>query len=554
VLNSQRFDTRYQVSPGHKLWLSGVTPPGEHGGKVDYLFTVADRSATPVSLVELSAEGLLERQHLQEWVIDNPQVLGESVLVVTAEFDRWADTDGVPTRDRLDVLGLDATGRLVVVELKRGTADRDVHLQAITYAALVSRFDLDTLAQAYRDFLVGRGQALDLDACRQRLLDHVDGDWSPELLQRPRQVIIAVDFPKQVTHTVVWLSEMHLDIDLIRVGLWKVEGHLIAAFTRVYPTPGVEEFTLTPARVEAKAAARKLEERSRARNAVHVLVGAGLLPDGTRLRLTPRHGAPQLIREAILAWVDEDGSRATATWNNNTAKPPTWEADGKPYTLTGLANHIFKNVTGWTPDGIQGTTWWDVNTNHVPDTIDPGEWAALAETSLADLAKQLSGARKDWTNLHTLLDNVPPGRWTTYGDVATVIGSHAVPIGTHLATCNAPIRSGSSPQRDVSAQVSGGPTRHARTHPQKSWRPKASASSGMLLSRKPACHWCTTASARRLTALPSKRFSTKEGPQIEWLPTRRLLIRGGHEPVRTAPRGTAAPRSAARHRSELGTR
>ncbi|WP_328949275.1 hypothetical protein OG778_14505 [Streptomyces sp. NBC_00184] len=49
-------------------------------------------------------------------------------------------------RDRLDVLGLDATGRLVVVELKRGTADRDVHLQAITYAALVSRFDLGTLA------------------------------------------------------------------------------------------------------------------------------------------------------------------------------------------------------------------------------------------------------------------------------------------------------------------------------------------------------------------------------------------------------------------------
>lgn len=62
------------------------------------------------------------------------------MLVVTAEYDRWADTDGVPARDRLDVLGLDATGRLVVVELKRGTADRDVHLQAITYAALVSRF------------------------------------------------------------------------------------------------------------------------------------------------------------------------------------------------------------------------------------------------------------------------------------------------------------------------------------------------------------------------------------------------------------------------------
>ncbi|MFD8980064.1 DNA-binding protein [Streptomyces sp. NPDC059564] len=402
---------------------------------MDHLFTVDGGSAAPVSPTTLAAEGLLERQHLQEWVIAHPQILGESVLVITSEFDRWADTDGVPARDRLDVLGLDATGRLVVVELKRGTADRDVHLQAITYAALVSRFDLDTLAQAHREFRKSRGEILELDTCRQRLLDHVDGDWSPELLQRPRQVIIAGDFPKQVTHTVVWLSEMNLDINLIQVGLWKVKDQLVAGFTKVYPTPEVEEFTLAPARIEAKAAAQKLEERSRAQNAVHVIVGAGLIPDGALLRLTPRHGVTEGIREDILAWVDEDSSRASVTWNNNTAKPLTWKSDGKPYTPTGLANHIFTSVTGRKADGIQGTTWWDIDTTHVPDAVDPDEWGALAGTHLASLAKQLNGTSKDWTGLHTLLNAVPAGRWTTYGDVAAVISSHAVPVGTHLATC-----------------------------------------------------------------------------------------------------------------------
>ncbi|MFJ4827588.1 endonuclease NucS domain-containing protein [Streptomyces bacillaris] len=194
---------------------------------MDHLFTVDGRTAMPISRTGLAAESLLERQHLQEWVIAHPQVLGESVLVITAEYDRWADTDGVPARDRLDVLGLDETGRLVVVELKRGTADRDVHLHAIT--------------QAHRGFLSRRGHALDIGACRQRLLDHVDGEWSPALLQRPRQVIIAADFPKQVTHSVVWLSEMGIDIDLVQVGLWRVEGSLVAGFTKVYPTPEVEE-------------------------------------------------------------------------------------------------------------------------------------------------------------------------------------------------------------------------------------------------------------------------------------------------------------------------
>ncbi|MFJ3662615.1 hypothetical protein ACIPPM_19395 [Streptomyces sp. NPDC090119] len=89
---------------------------------MDHLFTVTGETAKPISRTGLAAESLLERQHLQEWVIAHPQVLGESVLVITAEYDRWADTDGVPARDRLDILGLDATGRLVVVELKRGTA------------------------------------------------------------------------------------------------------------------------------------------------------------------------------------------------------------------------------------------------------------------------------------------------------------------------------------------------------------------------------------------------------------------------------------------------
>ncbi|MGW2056071.1 DNA-binding protein [Streptomyces sp. NPDC001840] len=405
---------------------------------MDHLFAVAGRSAAAVVRTSLATEGLLERQHLQEWVIAHPQVLGSSVLVITAEFDRWADTDGVPARDRLDVLGLDATGRLVVVELKRSTADRDVHLQAITYAALVSRFDLDTLAQAHRDFLASRGESVGLDECRQRLRGHVDGDWSPELLLRPRQVIIAADFPKQVTHTVVWLSEMNLDIDLVQVSLWRVEGQLVAGFTKVYPTPEVEEFTLAPARVESEAAARKIEERARAQNAVHVLVGAGLLPDGTRLRLVPRHGAPESIRDAIAAWAREEDGRTTAVWSNNTAKPLLWQADGGAYSPTGLANHIFTSVTGRTADGIQGTTWWDVDTDHVPDGVDPGEWAALAGLDLVRLARQIGGSggsRKDWTDLHTLLENVPSGRWTTYGDVATAIGSHAVPVGTHLAGC-----------------------------------------------------------------------------------------------------------------------
>ncbi|WP_333767531.1 endonuclease NucS domain-containing protein [Streptomyces sp. IBSBF 2435] len=405
---------------------------------MDHLFTVSGQKATPVTRTGLAAEGLEERRDLQEWVIAHPQVLGESVLVVTAEFDRWADSDGVPAKDRLDVLGLDATGRLVVVELKRRRADRDVHLQVITYAALVSRFDLDSLAQAHHRFRKNRGETVTEGDCRQRLLDHVDGEWDPELLRRPRLVIIAADFPKQVTHTAVWLSEMNLDIDLIQVGLWKAEGHLVAGFAKVYPTPEVEEFTLAPARIGSEAAALKIKERSRAQDAVRELVSAGILPDGTRLRLRPQHRVTEEIRQAITAWAAEEVGRTTVRWANTTTDQLTWDADGQSYSAGHLTEHIFTTVTGRSPSSIQGTTWWVVDADHVPEGVDPDEWAALADTDLAQLAKQVRGdvsVGRDWTDFHTVLAAIPSGRWTTYGDLATAIGSHALPIGTHIANC-----------------------------------------------------------------------------------------------------------------------
>ena len=100
--------------------------------------------------ITLAAAGLRERAHLQEWVIANPEILGEGMLVITSEFDRWVSQAGKDP-DRLDVLGLETSGRLVVAELKRDTAPESVSLQAINYAARASRFTPELLAEAYLD-------------------------------------------------------------------------------------------------------------------------------------------------------------------------------------------------------------------------------------------------------------------------------------------------------------------------------------------------------------------------------------------------------------------
>ena len=85
---------------------------------------VGTKTATAVPHVTLAQLQLRERYDLQEWILQNPSILGEELLVITSEYAGFDKT-----AERLDVLALDRQGALTVVELKRsavGTAAASV--------------------------------------------------------------------------------------------------------------------------------------------------------------------------------------------------------------------------------------------------------------------------------------------------------------------------------------------------------------------------------------------------------------------------------------------
>ena len=218
------------------------------------VFTVTGSAATPAQPITLAEAGLRERSDLQEWVLAHPEILGAGVLVVTFEFDRWQGSGGARERDRLDVLGLGADGRLIVAELKRDRAPDTVEMQAIKYAAMASRFTEDTLVEQHARFLARDGAMVDQDAARQGLIDHA-GDLDPELLRRPRIVLVAGSFPPVVTAAVVWLQEMGVDLTLQRVQAYRVfDEKTVVTVSQLFPVPDVEEFTVSPQRQQLQAA------------------------------------------------------------------------------------------------------------------------------------------------------------------------------------------------------------------------------------------------------------------------------------------------------------
>jgi hypothetical protein len=214
----------------------------------ELVFTVSGATATRVDGVPIESLGLTERAHLQEWVIAHPDILGANVLIVAFEFDRWSSTTGTNPKDRLDVLGLGQDGRLLLAELKRGRAPDTVDLQAIKYAAMVSRFAEDSLAELHAEFL-DRTQQLKLTGVEalEKLQAHAVAGLSADLLLRPRIVLLAEDFSPTVTSSVVWLNEQGVDISLRRYQAYRTgSGETMITVSQLYPVAEVGDFEVTP--------------------------------------------------------------------------------------------------------------------------------------------------------------------------------------------------------------------------------------------------------------------------------------------------------------------
>lgn len=226
----------------------------------ELLFTVVGSTAVPAESISLAEAGLKERSHLQEWVLAHPDILGSGVKVVTFEFDRWWSSSGPMPHDRLDVLGLDADGRLVVAELKRDKAPDTTEMQAIKYAAMASRFTVESLAEQHARFRIARGESSSVDEALVELQAHAP-DLSIKTLRQPRIVLLAREYPMVVTASAVWLSEIGLDITLVQFKAYRAtvadnEGashtQVLISVSQLYPVRDVEEFMISPQRLQAR--------------------------------------------------------------------------------------------------------------------------------------------------------------------------------------------------------------------------------------------------------------------------------------------------------------
>lgn len=228
-----------------------------------YLINKSENRIHEISKKSFSELGFRERDHLQEWIANNPECLGEELLIIQKEFDGFNETN-----ERLDLLALDKQGNLVVIENKLDDSGRDVTWQSLKYASYCSSLTKNQLKDVYQKYLDKQGSG---EVAADNLSEFFGNtDYSELQLNQgttQRIIMIAGSFRKEVTSTVLWLMNYKLRIQCIKVTPYKHGENLFLDIEQIIPMKDAEDFVISMAEKaqEEVAAQETMKNRHRLR-------------------------------------------------------------------------------------------------------------------------------------------------------------------------------------------------------------------------------------------------------------------------------------------------
>lgn len=200
----------------------------------------ASNRITKLQEVSFSELGFTERHHLQEWLANQPDALGEELLIIQKEFDGFDDT-----RERLDLLAIDKNGSLVIIENKLDDSGKDVVWQALKYASYCSTLSKSQIAGIFQKYLDKSGPGQDAKAL---ICDFLGEEEFAGVVLNPgydqRLIMVAAQFRKEVTSTVLWLLKHRVFVKCFRATPFKDGNDLFLTVEQVIPLPEAEELMI----------------------------------------------------------------------------------------------------------------------------------------------------------------------------------------------------------------------------------------------------------------------------------------------------------------------
>ncbi|WP_063345157.1 hypothetical protein [Vibrio jasicida] len=200
------------------------------------LYNIYNKNLIALTQTTFAAEGLQERQDLQEALKGCIDAIAPDCLVISEEFSDWEDS-----RRRIDLLAIDRNANLVVIELKRDEIGAHMELQALRYAAMISTMTFDKACEYFERYIAK--EELEINA-RETILEFVDLDESSldDFGNDVRIVLASADFGKELTTSVLWLRDKGINISCVRLTPYRYKDDVLINAEQIIPVPEVEAY------------------------------------------------------------------------------------------------------------------------------------------------------------------------------------------------------------------------------------------------------------------------------------------------------------------------
>lgn len=306
------------------------------------IFLVEDQWAkmTKINPKSYSGEEIKEGQ-LKQLLQDSFQFVDPDVMIIDTEFNGWEGTNR-----RVDLLGLDRQGNLVIIELKRTDDGGHMELQSLRYAAMISDFDLKTVIQIYTEFL--ERSDLDSSSANHTILNFLELEIGkiPVISDQPRIILISPGISQEIARTVIWLNSMGLNIRYVECKLYILDNKEYLDIEQVIPLPSAQEYTY---KLNLKAAdTRKTTEITRGERHLKRLIVAQILVPERRIHLIKPPRPNLLIPDETMKFATYIGKEKFK-----------WDYDDVLYSLSKLTEEVCLASGGYQGSGsFQGTLYW----------------------------------------------------------------------------------------------------------------------------------------------------------------------------------------------------
>ena len=149
---------------------------------------------SPEGPIELQRSAVDTEADLEDWIAKDPSILSPDLLIIGRQVE-------TAYGGFIDLLGMDPSGNLVVIELKRDRTPREVVAQALDYASWVRRLSHEEIERIVQDYL---GQELE-EAFQEKFNSSL-----PDVVNESHNIlIVAAELDPATERIVKYLSEEH---------------------------------------------------------------------------------------------------------------------------------------------------------------------------------------------------------------------------------------------------------------------------------------------------------------------------------------------------------